>query len=107
MKSRELELSEDIFDKSGWGWDNFLPRQRVIDEFLDAKGALSIHVDIQVVKKRPAIWEPSKRFETKIRRLCNSKDGADVEFLVQGSTGCISEPYLCVPFTCTVLVSAP
>eukprot|EP00984_Skeletonema_dohrnii_P018857 scaffold8920_cov84-Skeletonema_dohrnii-CCMP3373.AAC.3 len=74
-EERTIRLGESIFDGSvSWGWNNFLPRSEIIDEYL-VNGALTFHVGIQLdefIPKNPA--------SSIMLKLFNDENSADVVF---------------------------
>ena len=76
------------FDEPGLPWPLGFKSFDVLCGLCDARGTLTISVAIQVapndVPEDEVFWKPKSDVLGKLRRLCDSKEGADVTFVVNG-----------------------
>ena len=69
-----------------YGTPQFLDREDVLSNYLEADGSLVIEVDIQIAAESKLLWYPDKlqREESLTQLYRNASDTADVVFLVDG-----------------------
>jgi hypothetical protein len=72
---------------TSWGLEDFVRRDKVIRNYLDEDGALSIEVDIQIAVDRTFVWYPPfMRQEPTLVQLYNSmEENGDVAFCLTNS----------------------
>ena len=73
-------------DKRLWGYQNFLKRTDVLENYLDKDGALVIEVDIQIAEERKNIWYPDPlQEEPSLVKLYHTHEStSDITFDVDG-----------------------
>ena len=73
---------------TSWGLENFLARNRVLHNYLDEDGALTIHIDVRIAVDPKIVWYPSpmRREPTLIQLYYSSEETADVTFRLTGSS---------------------
>ena len=73
-------------DKRLWGYQNFLKRTDVLENYLDKDGALVIEVDIQIAEERKNIWYPDPlQEEPSLVKLYHTHEStSDIIFDVDG-----------------------
>ena len=73
-------------DKRLWGYQNFLKRTDVLENYLDKDGALVIEVDIQIAEERKNIWYPDPlQEEPSLVKLYHTHElTSDITFDVDG-----------------------
>ncbi|OEU17934.1 hypothetical protein FRACYDRAFT_238364 [Fragilariopsis cylindrus CCMP1102] len=73
-------------DKRLWGYQNFLKRTDVLENYLDKDGTLVIEVDIQIAEERKNIWYPDPlQEEPSLVKLYHTHEStSDITFDVDG-----------------------
>ena len=73
-------------DKRLWGYQNFLKRTDVLENYLDEDGTLVIEVDIQIAEERKNIWYPDPlQEEPSLVKLYHTHEStSDIIFDVDG-----------------------
>ena len=73
-------------DKRLWGYQNFLKRTDVLENYLDEDGTLVIEVDIQIAEERKNIWYPDPlQEEPSLVKLYHTHEStSDITFDVDG-----------------------
>ena len=73
-------------DKRLWGYQNFLKRTDVLENYLDKDGTLVIKVDIQIAEERKNIWYPDPlQEEPSLVKLFHTHEStSDITFDVDG-----------------------
>ena len=73
-------------DKRLWGYQNFLKRTDVLENYLDKDGTLVIEVDIQIAEERKNIWYPDPlQEEPSLVKLYHTHEStSDIIFDVDG-----------------------
>lgn len=59
-KSYERHFTETVAKGSGWGYERFLQRKKVLKRYLEDDGSFVIGVDIQIATQKKKVWYPKE-----------------------------------------------
>eukprot|EP00536_Pseudo-nitzschia_multiseries_P015341 jgi/Psemu1/320837/estExt_fgenesh1_pm.C_8640001 len=77
---------------TSWGLENYLNRERVLRNYLDEDGALTVYVDVRIAVDPKVVWypPPMRREPTLMQLYHSSEDTADVTFRLIGPSNLTS-----------------